>query len=216
MGYIVTEEDLIKDLINFDVETAQKLIDNQIIQGNNPSIEVFQNSVLANKKEGGFDWNKSEEGYDFWVEKIIVMGKDKDADYYGPQDFQCIVDYEVKDEDLIGDLRFYTKDVVKLMLINQVNQGNKLDITIFQNNVTSNCDSGGFDWWSSEENFDFWNRLYTEKLKSENLQFKEENKKQKENLKKELYSFIENDEILEEEDKQKFFEVLNKFYGMGR
>jgi hypothetical protein len=61
------------------VEIQQRMLDEQVRQGNKRDAEVFANGIYSPKREGGFSWAESVEGYDFW-EKIIVSGNF--ADFY--------------------------------------------------------------------------------------------------------------------------------------
>ena len=54
-------------------EIQQRMLDEQERQGNPRNAEVFKERVIADDREGGFAWEDSEEGLDFW-EKIIVDG----------------------------------------------------------------------------------------------------------------------------------------------
>jgi len=61
------------------VEIQERMLDEQVRQGNKRDAEVFANGIYSPKREGGFFWAESVEGYDFW-EKIIVSGNF--ADFY--------------------------------------------------------------------------------------------------------------------------------------
>ena len=62
------------------VEIQQRMLDEQERQGNTRCAEVFEESITAPAREGGFLWARSVEGYDFW-EKIIVLGNF--TEFYG-------------------------------------------------------------------------------------------------------------------------------------
>jgi hypothetical protein len=55
------------------VEIQQRMLDEQVRQGNPRNAEVFKERVIADDRGGGFAWEDSEEGLDFW-EKIILYG----------------------------------------------------------------------------------------------------------------------------------------------
>ena len=55
------------------VEIQERMLDEQVRHGNPRNAEVFANGIYSPKREGGFSWAESVEGYDFW-EKIIVSG----------------------------------------------------------------------------------------------------------------------------------------------
>jgi hypothetical protein len=50
----------------FPNEIATRMLANQIRQGNKADINVFVKYPAAGKLEGGFDWEESPEGYEFW------------------------------------------------------------------------------------------------------------------------------------------------------
>ena len=55
------------------VEIQQRMLDEQVRQGNTRNAEVFEADTSAPGRDGGFVWSKSVEGYGFW-KKIIVDG----------------------------------------------------------------------------------------------------------------------------------------------
>ena len=61
-----TTKNVLKE--KFPVEIVTKMLENQIKQGNKADINVFVKYPAAGKKEGGFDWNLSLEGYEFWAD----------------------------------------------------------------------------------------------------------------------------------------------------
>jgi hypothetical protein len=54
-------------------EIQQRMLDEQVRQGNPRNAEVFEESISATSSDGGFFWVESVDGYDFWG-KIIVDG----------------------------------------------------------------------------------------------------------------------------------------------
>jgi len=58
------------DFKNLPVEIQERMLDEQVRQGNPRSAEVFENNIIANKRLGAFNWSESVEGYDFWEEII--------------------------------------------------------------------------------------------------------------------------------------------------
>ena len=72
--YIVTADDLIGNISGFPIEVVQKMVDYQIKQGNAPDVVTFQMNCFTSKFYGGFDWDETDEGADFWRE---VIGFDK-------------------------------------------------------------------------------------------------------------------------------------------
>lgn len=70
MEYKVTEKDLIGDIKDFPIEVVQKMVDYQVEQGNEAYVTVFQTDRLEYRGHGGFNWDKTKEGLDFW-HKVI-------------------------------------------------------------------------------------------------------------------------------------------------
>lgn len=71
--------------------------------------------------------------------------------------------YKVTEKDLIGDLKGFPIEVVQKMLEEQVKQGNKEDVKVFQAFSGEDCSLGGFDWVKTIEGQDFWYDVLTDK-----------------------------------------------------
>ncbi|MGL6063656.1 MAG: hypothetical protein ACRC0V_05175 [Fusobacteriaceae bacterium] len=59
------------EIANIPTRIIRKMIENQILQGNKPSYEIFEKAISANRYDGGFDWYSSTEKKDFWVEVLM-------------------------------------------------------------------------------------------------------------------------------------------------
>jgi hypothetical protein len=68
----VTKKDLIGDLKNFPIEVVEKMLQNQYKQVNKIDITVFQKYNRSDIQTGGFCWEDTDEGYEFWSD---VIGK---------------------------------------------------------------------------------------------------------------------------------------------
>lgn len=68
--YIVTADDLIGYISDFPIEVVQKMVDYQIKQGNKPDVVTFQMNCFRSKFYGGFDWDETDEGENFWYDVI--------------------------------------------------------------------------------------------------------------------------------------------------
>lgn len=66
----VEKRDLVGGIQNFPIEVVEKMIEEQVRQGNLPNVEVFQENPAVGMDDGGFNWRKTEQGYDFWDEVI--------------------------------------------------------------------------------------------------------------------------------------------------
>lgn len=64
---------------NLPVEIQERMLDEQARQGNPRNAEVFENNTIADARLGGFIWELSVDGYDFW-DKILLDGNF--ADFY--------------------------------------------------------------------------------------------------------------------------------------
>lgn len=69
--YKVKQEDLIGQLEGFPIEVVQKMVDEQVRQGNNADVSVFQGNAASLYSEGGFLWRESLEGMLFWNNIIV-------------------------------------------------------------------------------------------------------------------------------------------------
>lgn len=58
------------NLENFPIEVVEKMLEEQIKQGNVLSLEVFFDCLSADKLQGGFNWGETEDGKEFW-KKVI-------------------------------------------------------------------------------------------------------------------------------------------------
>ena len=63
----------------------------------------------------------------------------------------------VTPSDLTGSIKNFPIEVVKKMIEEQVNQGNKADVTVFQKNKNADKEKKGFIWYHTEDGFSFWN-----------------------------------------------------------
>lgn len=76
--YKVKQSDLIGDIKNFPIEVVQKMLEEQLAQGNAPDVTVFQNDSNANVEYDGFSWRETEDRSIFW-DKVI---NDHDFDLF--------------------------------------------------------------------------------------------------------------------------------------
>ena len=66
----ITKKDMIGNLEKFQVGVVVRMLEEQELQGNNPDVKVFQKNQGAGRPIGGFDWNETECGRDFWFDVI--------------------------------------------------------------------------------------------------------------------------------------------------
>lgn len=67
----ITKADLIGNIENFPIEVVEKMIEEQVRQGNKADVTIFQEGVTADNRFGGFLWRITEDGNAFWDEVII-------------------------------------------------------------------------------------------------------------------------------------------------
>ena len=80
IGYKVIEnDDAIRELTGFPTEIIRAMIREQIIQGNVSDVRVFQSFKSRDALHGGFDWNATSQGFDFWES---VVGKEDFAYFF--------------------------------------------------------------------------------------------------------------------------------------
>jgi hypothetical protein len=65
----------------------------------------------------------------------------------------------VEQSDLIGEIKDFPIEVVQAMVNEQVRQGNKANVSVFNRCVGSNKFTGGFDWCVSVMGIDFWSKV---------------------------------------------------------
>ena len=68
----VEKSDLVGDIENFPIEVVQKMVEEQVKQGNEPDVEVFQRCAIAGADLGGFDWFRTNDPL-FWT--MVIDGK---------------------------------------------------------------------------------------------------------------------------------------------
>lgn len=99
--YKVKEGDLIGDIEGFPIEVVQKMIDEQVKQGNKADISVFQDGCDNGFLRDGFDWDDTKDGEWFWSEVIEDRNFEKFFEKYPHQtveegikqsDFKTILD----------------------------------------------------------------------------------------------------------------------------
>lgn len=78
----VTEKDLIGDIKDFPIEVVQKMVDEQVNQGNPANVSIFQEDQRQCQPFGGFDWFETTDGQDFWNEVIAHKNFDLFFDKY--------------------------------------------------------------------------------------------------------------------------------------
>ena len=66
--YGITEKDMIKALEGFPIGVVVRMMEECEIQGGNPNVKAFQNNICEGEPHnGGFDWDKTQDGSLFWA-----------------------------------------------------------------------------------------------------------------------------------------------------
>lgn len=68
----VVKLDLVGDITKFPLHVVQLMVNEQARQGNPADPRVFAGNDHADKAHGGFDWNESEAGTNFWWQVIAL------------------------------------------------------------------------------------------------------------------------------------------------
>ena len=71
--------------------------------------------------------------------------------------------YYLSEYDMIGDLEGFPVGLVVRMMEEQEKQGNKPDVKVFQDDATVGDDEYGFTWAETEDEWDFWKDVISNK-----------------------------------------------------
>ena len=151
-------------LTGFPKEIIAKMLDCQEEQGNKRNITVFEENKFSLLEEGGFDWDKTKENIEFWGKVIIKENFNLFFKKYPKQDNQDnSQEFNLENYVPKGDLIGFPKEIIARMLDCQEEQGNKIDISVFEENKFYGKAEGGFDWNKTKEAELFWFKVITEK-----------------------------------------------------
>lgn len=100
---IVEQTDLIGDIANFPIEVVQKMVDEQVKQGNKANVSVFQNNRNTNFMSGGFTWHRTDDGALFWEGVIRFYCFDAFFDKYPKTNPLSHLVYIIQDGSIDGD-----------------------------------------------------------------------------------------------------------------
>lgn len=67
----ITKADLIGDIENFPIEVVEKMVEEQVRQGNKADVTIFQAASHSEHWNGGFCWGMTEDGVLFWHNIIV-------------------------------------------------------------------------------------------------------------------------------------------------
>ena len=136
----VEQSDLVGDIKDFPIEVVEKMIEEQVKQGNQPNAEAFQNYANADAEDGGFTWENTNEGNVFWFEVIDEHNFDLFFEKYPKKNKTNLV-YIVGDSEIGMDI---IKTLEKYGGINEHNyKANRDDVVYYiepNNNFIEVCD----------------------------------------------------------------------------
>jgi hypothetical protein len=69
----ITKADLIGNIKNFPIEVVEKMVEEQVRQGNKANVKVFQKYRVADSRQGGFCWDRTDDGSIFW--HCVIMNE---------------------------------------------------------------------------------------------------------------------------------------------
>ena len=143
----VEQSDLVGDIKDFPIEVVEKMIEEQVKQGNSPNVEVFQNYGSAGDDDDGFTWNRTDDGEEFWVEVIDGGNFDLFFEKYPKKNNANLV-YIVGDSEIGMDI---IKTLEKYGGINEHNyKGERNDVVYYiepNNNFIEICDFAHLKLW---------------------------------------------------------------------
>ena len=73
----ITKADLIGNIENFPIEIVEKMMEEQVRQGNKANVKVFQKYRVADRHQGGFCWDCTDDGCIFW--HYVIMNEEFDV-----------------------------------------------------------------------------------------------------------------------------------------
>ena len=90
----ITEKDLIGEIKDLPIEVVQKMVEEQVRQGNKADVGVFQKCTDSDKKHGGFEWEDTEDGFEFWAMFVLYKEFDEFFEKYPKQETSEMQDAE--------------------------------------------------------------------------------------------------------------------------
>ena len=67
----VTDADLIDELKEVPIDIVERMLYYQQREGNTPNVKVFQRNRCADRWQGGFCWDNTEEGPIAWMRALV-------------------------------------------------------------------------------------------------------------------------------------------------
>jgi len=160
------------DIAGFPHRVVAMMMTEQFNQGNPPNLEIFEKNVRTPRGGGGFTWDLTPEGDDFW--RAVIVDKNWEVfDKKYPQTKNSKSNTEMRQEEILldlakqgyepeGEIKDFPLEIVSHMLYEQVKQGNKLDVDVFERGKNKSLITGGFSHKESDQGEAFWNAVLDE------------------------------------------------------
>lgn len=166
-------------ILGFPMPVIKAMLSEQKQQGNDFRIDIFEVVKTRGKNGGGFDWQETQEGQLFWdavieredfdvfferypeslpkgaTAKQIDSRYLKSVELYGEENLMPNVE-------VLGQIAGIPSAIYLKILDEQERQGNKKAYEPFMENRMANKSEGGFDYSSSKDGYDFWQRVLEE------------------------------------------------------
>ncbi len=152
-------EYIVRNLPGIPLPIVYRMMHNQVDQGCEMNVDVFIEKPDANVLDGGFDWDSTKEGIDFWDAVINKRNHKLYFDRY-PKEESISTSSMVLNGGYITDIPI---PIIERMLEAQVAQGNERDKFVFQCNPCASRCIGGFEWGRSFEGYGFWDKVISDK-----------------------------------------------------
>lgn len=75
---------------------------------------------------------------------------------FSKKNLKRVIPFGLTEKDLIGEIKDFPMGVVVRMVEEQEAQDNKPDVKVFQNDINTGKDIGGFKWRDTEAGYGFW------------------------------------------------------------
>ncbi len=135
------------ELNNLPDEIIDKLVERQMQAGNPSNASLFDGDCTINHTEGGFDWNTTIEGDEFW-EKVLTK-----------RDFNLFFERypkSIKKYNFTGELTGFPDEIIDKLVERQIAAGNQPNASLFDERRSKDRHQGGFTWMISPEGQSFW------------------------------------------------------------
>lgn len=160
------------DIIGFPKEILAKLLLYQTSQQTfetlifKERIAIFEKQVYMPLEYGGFDPWLTVEGESFWANVIHDRNWDMYFEKYPEVIFPKNNKVTIEIENYIGkgQLSGYPREVISILLTEQVNQNNPVNLEIFEKNINSQKFEGGFNWRETDKGEDYFKNMVTWKV----------------------------------------------------